>query len=247
MILSYGSYSFDDNEVSFEWDKQLVLGKTGRATHYQYQCRVTGVKQATTVASLTSKLTSLESAMESSGQDLVFKDNDSNNTVHVATSSSTINGVRAIGGVKYPKGNPGSWGSGSEYTVYRTYQVVFQWEIAANESNLVVYQESIRISGGGPRFVIQETLTGSPVQQQTAQQSKVIAIQQGIAIGYSSYPSFPAFRYSTGYLREELSYQESETPLNFAANTNTNFPIRWKYHYESPIAIGLLTPALPSF
>lgn len=247
MILSYGGYSFDDNEVEPSWNKVLVLGKTGRATHYQHQCRVRGSKLAANASALTAALSNMEAAVSQHGQDLVFKDNASQNTVHAVTSANTMNGVRAIEGVSYTAGRPGVWGAETEYADKRSYEIVFQWETLSAESNIVFYSETIRISGGGPRFVIQEALTGLPQLQQTAQFSKTVAIQQGIAIGMTSTPAFPAKQYSTGILMEERSFEEIETPLNYRSNTPTHYPIRWKYHFESPFALALNTPANPTF
>jgi hypothetical protein len=248
MILSYGTHDFDDNEIQFAWNNKLVLGKAGRASHYVSQCKVLGVKLAVDAAALTTALTTLETKMAIHNVDLTFKDNTPANTVHVVTSTATLNGVRAIGGVTYPIGLPGVWGSQTEYANKRTFQVVFQWETSAAESNLQFYEESIRlIGGGGPKFVIQEALTGVPLFQQVTQFSKQVAIQSGTAVGFTSYPSFPSYAYSIGLLKQEKSFTEEVTPRDFHINTNANYMIRWSYHFEAPSGISLITPALPTF
>lgn len=247
MRLYLGGYAFDDNEVSIAGTRKEIMAKTNRRERFKHQIKVRGVKQRSTVADLTVALQELEFAVAQGG-DLVFKDNDGNPTVHAYYESDTINGIRAIEGVTYTMGLPGVWGSQTEYVQARTYEITFEWDIESLDSELIFWQQDItEVSSGGLDFVVQEALTGLPQQQQTAQFTKQVFVQSGQAVGYSTYPNFPALAYPSTYLRTKMSRRKLGDPINWTVNKYTHFPISWKYHYEAPFGLALGAPAYPNF
>lgn len=247
MRLYLGGYPFDDNEIQFSYNKKLILSKANRRERMRHQMKVRGVKQRSTAADLTIALQELEFAVGQGG-DLIFKDNDGNNTVHAYTESNTLNGIRAVGGVNYPPGLPGVWGARTEYVNARTYEIVFEWDTADVESNLIYWsQQIVELSSGGFDFVVQEALTGFPQQQQTAQYTKQVFQQVGRAVGFSSYPNFPGLAYPSVYLRTKQSRRTLGDPINWNVNQFTHYPISWVYHYEAPFGLALGSPATPIF
>lgn len=247
MKLKYGSYEHGDNEVRFQYSAQQQFGQSGMRTALKVRWVIDGVKRAANAAALTTALEALEAAYAQDGNDLIFLDNDSNETIHTTRSADTINGVRVVQRPSYSAGLQGAWGAQTEYLNRRTYRIILEAELPNVEGlGIVAYMETVSmVSNGLPKFVLQEALTGIPQYQQVSQASKIVIRQQGRAVGYDSYIPFPAYIYSTSGLKHEPFLQESGTPLNYGSNAFTNFPTRWLYHYEFATVAGSL--AVPEF
>lgn len=245
MILKWGGYSHDDNECWFSINRRLVLGQTGTPLLTEERWTIHGVKIASTAAELTTALNELEAAYRDQGRDLVFVDNDGANTTHVLRNEDCLNGTRVIGPVRYPGGVPGVWGSRTEYAGLRYYQITVAGERIVeglDESVPVVWNESIRYSGGGPKYVMSGAITGQAQVQQTMEQVPVRAVQMGYAEGLYTWPQFPGLL-PLGYYNPEESYQEQSSPKQWGQNQNMRFPIRWKYAYDSP-TLGAVGPPI---
>jgi hypothetical protein len=237
----YGTYAHDDNEI---WLNRIRFkqnhSKFGSSTTKDVLFSIRGVKTATSVANLTTKLVALENAYSVEGQTFALKDNSGNNTVHVLQTGLTVNGVK-LESFEYLSGTVevgGSYGSGSEYTLRRTYQIVLSGEILNGSNQYVDYSETLRLVGdGGPKFIMIGALTG-PVQAQTVQQfTPYKVIQSGYAVGLLDYPTAPAPIWPAA-LHGDVKIEEIGTPGQFGQNVNRNFPIRWRYEFESAVALS---------
>lgn len=237
MILKWGGYAFDDDEVWFSITRRAMYSPRGRRMWTRHTWVVTGVKIADDVPSLTAALTALEVACLTDGQDLLFYDNTGAPTSHGMFSSGTLNGVQVVAPVHYPGGNQGIWGTGTEYTNKRTYQVTFQADVFNPTDDLVFAAETItKIGNGGPLTIWQESLTGLPQLQQVKTFTKCRMIQQGNAIGLTTYPTAPGPLYGYPYMRNDLSMYEEGRPRKQNINVDLMFPIRWRYVFEGPTA-----------
>jgi hypothetical protein len=234
MILRWGSYSFPDNETWFHITKRAIYSPRGRRMYTRHTWMVTGVKLDETAAGITSQLLALESAAHQDGQDLIFFDNSGAQTAHKLLSNSTINGVQVVGPVNYLEGNPGIWGSGTEYAYKRTYRIVFQGDVLDSTDDLVRYYETIAKTGtGGPLNIWQESMTGVPQSQRPKAFTKCQLIQQGMAIGLTTPqpPSTPL--YGNPFIRNDLARTQVGTPLQPGINVDLMWPIHWTYVFES--------------
>jgi hypothetical protein len=238
MILQYGNYSHDDNEIWLVLDSAVVWSPVGRRMKSRVRWTVTGVKKAATQAALTTALAVLEDAYAADNLDITLW-TDTAKTIksqHFQASGDTLDGIR-VTNFGYLKGNPGIWGSGSEYVLRRTFRFTLEYELLTTEINVLFYHERItQIGDGGPRFKMMGALQG-PVQKQQLQQfTPYVAIQQGNAIGMLDHPNFPASLWP-GALHRDKSVISEDTPKEIKRFRNTVFPISWKYVHESATAL----------
>lgn len=242
MKLRYRGYDFDDDELRCGWDRRVQYSPQNRRTKYLFSLLVRGERLRSGAAALTASLGELEDAVSENNGDLTFLDNTGTATVHRVQSGETLNGVQVMGGVRYPIDPP--TGSRTEYLNKRTFEILFQWEIEAPESEIVEWQHDIRTSLGN-EFVVKKSLSGLAQQQGTSLFPDYVAVQQGRAVGWSAYPSFPSPQYTLGTLLNGPSYQKASAPLYRGRNGNRLYGIEWRYYFWSPVALPLAAPSIP--
>lgn len=233
MQFAYGNYTHADNEVELQSiTRQMVVDATGRAQSIKHQWKVRGVLQAASQAALDSALSNLEDAYAENGHSAVLKLNSGANSVHVLDSSQTVGGVKVVGGVDYPVGD------GTEFVTSRTYAITLEAEFPfAPAGRIIKWQESIRFSGGGPKFVWLETSRGKPVKQKTQEQTLYRAVQSGSAVGYLQRLPPP------GALAPQLLITPPEIEYgNPQRNGNTlhSYPTKWTYRMADAAPIVAL-------
>lgn len=231
-ILTYGSHSHADNEVGFTISKFLTLSPRGTPFKNLHSWVINGVLRADTQSELTSKMDATQTAYSQSGQDLVFYLSGGVPSHHKLLSGSTLTGTR-VRSFTWQPGQPGVWGSGTEYVFRRSYRIVVDAEaIADGADNILQYTQSLTYKGtGGPRWLLAGSLTG-PMQMQTVQQATPLyLIQSGFALGLFSRPDFP------GPLVPALEHQDmrEETSIDGIPYPNGVIALgaRWRYVHES--------------
>jgi len=236
MIFVYGSYTHDDNECWFSLDKQVVRGKTGTRTSIRERWTITGVKKAASETLLTAALLDLERAYGRDYQNLLLYGTGNVPTRHGLINAETLTGV-TVKSFRYLPGNPQVWGSGTEYVLRRTFQVVLEADRLDVEQNVISYHETVQqIGNGGEKFKMVGSLTG-PVQKQIVQKhTPFIAIQSGSAVGLLSYPSPPAGMFRSS-LHNELETGSVDSPLKFSPVVNSQYRVSWKYVSESATSL----------
>jgi len=81
--------------------------------------------------------------------------------------------------------------SGPEFANRRTAEVVFEGYVERSDTNEISFSESLVFSGGGARYVWQETISGIPKKTQVAENTVYRCTQSGSARKYAAYPSPP--------------------------------------------------------
>ncbi len=184
MFLKYGSYTHSANEVSVAISRTPRYDEHDRILSMIERWEIDGRLAADTQAALTTAINALEAAYETQGQNVgLYLDDGTTLTSHAITSADTIGGVRVVEGPSYPDGR------GAEYSTFRNYRIALEAETDIAPGNtLLFWEERIETTGGGGRFVMLQTLTGSPQKQIVAQATPYRAIQSGRAVGYGAYP-----------------------------------------------------------
>lgn len=251
MILRYGNYTHDDNEVWHHIQARDQVSQTGEKIARHVRWTINGILHPadTTHAIVTSEVQALENAYKEHEKDLRFFASDGSTiSAHSISNDETINGVRVESFEWLPGGHGGILGSGSEYVTKRSYRIVITAEIPAvpGSNHIVHWEESLqRIGTGGADFVSQTAIVG-PVQQQfTKIATPTYAVQRGYAVGYIDYPQVPSALFPTTPPLKPNVRITPGTPKRFNKNQNTHFPVSWEYRYEStspltgtPILLG---------
>lgn len=240
MILKWGGYSFEDNEIWFTTRRQELLGQTGIRIGWKETWTVGGVIKADNVAAITTRIDGMRDALDVPFQDLVFVDNDGNDTAHKIINSETLNGTRVVGGLQFPK--PQMWGMGDEYAAYkRTFGFTVEAEVYDPEGNIMFYEETVRLlAPGSRRFAMVVSLQGVPQDQTLAAQTPTIIEQIGRAVGIHTYPNYGAPLYPA-QLKDRPFMQEVGTPEKFGTVRNVGFPVSWRYQMEG-VGLALVPP-----
>ena len=220
MRLVYGSYRHDENEAS-PTDISRTIVESQRGTPERLRTRVTiagrklaqnapGKTAATLQAEMTARLTAMERAYQVWGRDLAWLDDAGRPTPHGVVSSQTVAGVKVIEPVSYT-------GSGETiYGLYRDYRIVLEWDTVpaewggAAQSTVASFSETVSFRGdGGPIKVILQTLSGSPIEQTTAERTPYFATQTGSAARYGRFfePPRPIWPDKQQGLDSQRTYQ----------------------------------------
>lgn len=248
MILQLGSYSFPRDTVQFVIEKRAVLGKTGRRTSHRIVWHVWGYLTAADASAITSAIAAFEAAARTDNQTIAFYDNDSNLTAHYINTGETLNGVRITGGPDYTPGLAGQWGPTTEYFNRRSFKLRIEAEIPAVEGFGVVYYREVArlLAPGFADFVVQEALSGLPQRQETAQFTKQIAQQEGMAIGFESPILPPATIWPSVHMKPRPFKSEVGTPIEWGINKNTHYQTSWLFHFEAASGLALVQPTEPA-
>lgn len=231
MILTYGGYAHPTNEVSFSVDAETIFNdfQQGRGSRVTYT--IHGVKIGSSAADLTSKLAALQAAYGTNGGDLLFYDNSGNLTQHYLLNSECLGGTR-VKRRRWLPGNPGIWGSGTEYVNKRTFEIVVEGDVIAR-GGLLRYHESIASLGtGGQKKRWITSLTGDPQLQLLEQKTTFTVVQSGIAVGDLTWPT-PSTPMWPDYEHQEKRRIRREHPRIINGNY-TEFAVSWQYEFEAP-------------
>lgn len=232
MIAQYGSYRHALNEcaVSVEnnakFSPDLVyLGNVIRWT-------INGQIFADTPALLTPLGLALVQAYSIQAQDAaIFLDDGTTLSLYTLANAGSLGGVRVIQGPSFP------YSEDAVYTTFLPYTIVLEAEYPAigAQSLILQWQETVTLMGGGPRWVLQETLNGPPIRQQVVEQTKYTANQSGSAVGYLRYPNaaLPIWPQACHFDHIPVVKVTPRTVGNGSGIANTEFPIFWNYDYES--------------
>ena len=230
MFFRYGSHTHPENEVNLvSFRQETDRNARGGVASTRKTLTIEGVLLASTQATISSTIETLEKAYETEGKDAgLYTDDGAGNisavTPHFLDSGASVGGVK-IQSISYPQGTP------SEYATQRTFTIVLFADFAG-DGGLVSFQESLSFQGtGGPRVVNVATVTGLGQQQITAQFSKVRIIQSGSSVGYQGRaaippPIFPQFELGE-FRRISRDAPESNN------GEFINWPTSWSYQFET--------------
>lgn len=238
MLLVYGSYSHPLNETSVVIDANVTRGPFGQRIGSKWTWTVEGRLSGTSQAEIDAAVLALEVAHQSDGGNLaLYKDSGATDpTAHVRNSNETLGGVK-VAKLSYPNGK------GAEYSGWRTYQVIYEYDILSSLGGLDSWSETVEVSGGGPRFEWVETLDGPPVKVVACRQTTYRGAQSGSAVGIGAYPQFPQPNWPDAEHVDRRKRNRGSPAYD--AGGQSRFPISWSYEFESDQPLGEPLPRLP--
>lgn len=242
MILKWGAYAHDQDEVGIHIHRRSIFDKFNRRMGDVQDWHIIGAKQASSQAAITTALDSMKSAYDNDYRDLILYLNDgSTATHHSMTSDSTFGGTKVVH-FNFP---PGPWKMQTEYANRRTFHIVVRGETRTGTGQYS-WKERVSIKGtGGPKFRYMPSLTGAPVSQTLQQQTTFFYVQEGHAVGRETYivppgPLYPGIEHQD---MREIIY---ETPDDIRVGGQEMFHTRWKYVMEATASQGFSAFILPT-
>lgn len=226
MYLAYGSYVHASGETTLSILKTVLRSEIGTRIGFTEQWKISGFIQASNVANLTAALYLLETAYSVDGNNIALYNDDGSLTQHFMLTNNTQGGVRVVD-FSYPDGY------GGEYTTYRKYSVTLEGRfITAARNQIVAWLETLSFTGdGGPRFVMQQPLIGTPQKWQTASQTPYQCTQSGTSVMTFDYPTPPGPLFPQAEHHDRRRIERKGPEIIFGAFQN--YGVSWQYEFES--------------
>lgn len=193
---------------------------------------------------LTAKINALVVGFSENGGNFQFFQDDGTVTNHclLSSNSAALTDVQVVQR-SWPEGDP------AEYATQRTFHVVLQQELAARESQVTRYVETVRYTGwGGPHVEWIELPNGLAIYQVVKDLTLTEVIQEGEVFALDVWPlsrvplplynSFPFER--TKLRRLDLIYPR------FTGRHHEDYGCRWRYVFHIPSYIQMV-PDTPYF
>ena len=233
MILKYeyggGSpYTFTEETTAIQVSTAYVYDSRGRPDKQSQTWQINAYLQASTQSGITSAINSLVSALSTSDGTLTLYINNG-----TTKSSHEVTNCR-LQSVDYPEG------SGSEYANHRTVNLTVNgYADISKDDDIVSYQESLSLSGGGSRYILLETLNGVPKKFTQKEKTIYRATQSGSATGKTSYPTISAPLFPGQEIDENPSVSKDHT---YTESGEERFSISWSYEFASATEFANTNP-----
>lgn len=234
MYLKYGNYTHQLDEAAVNISRQALLTDAQVPYGYKETWRVTGFLQADTAAQVTTAIRALERAYSVHGQNVSLLMNDGSASAHAMNSSDSVGGVIIMEPPSFPEG------TGAEYSTFRSYAITLEAEFGTDPSGgtpsgIISWEETVTLSGGGPRHVLLELRSGPPQKQLVSEQTVFRATQTGHAVGYLNWPVVPApiWPAHEDQPARQVSFDNPEETGYGAFAFRKNFPVSWSYQFHS--------------
>ena len=235
MILAYGSYRHALAETAVAIARETTFSPTRVPLTTRETWRIEGILQAASSAELTAAIDALTKAYARQGQDAtLYLPDGITPSAHRLLSRDTLGGVRVVRPPSFPEGR------GPEYSTFRSYAIELQADFAAAESDdaVLISEEVLNFSGGGPRWVYLPTLTGLPIKQIVQQATPIRVTQTGRAVGFARYPEPAEPLWPEAWHQETSTIARHLPRRNGTQMTETEFEVQWNYQFE---AVEMLT------
>lgn len=235
MYLKWGNYTHPIGEPQIAIARQPILADSGIPVAHTVLWDIQGKLLGTGQADLDTKIASLVAAYEKQNQDLVLLQSDGQTeSQHTLKRSETRGGVWVVSGPNFPEGR------GAEYATVRTFSIQIQAEVPVTDpqSALVSFEETLRLSGGGPIYSHVETAFGFPVKQKLRANTTFRATQSGSAIGYHNYPAVPLPIFGRARLVGLPSI--TRTSPRQVGTSFRHYRVAWQYQFESAFPLSAL-------
>lgn len=224
MYLSFGTHRRPSREAALTGlQRSIIRSDRGHRAVETVTMQVEGLIHADTPSQLAAEIADFETTLASDPEGDVGLYFDTGSPAQVLSAGDALGGI-AVLGWSWLDDPPG------QFVTYRKYSVSFQASYLNTNEELLLFRESLRVGGGGPRVVFLEAITGLPQKQITAQKTTYRATQSGEAIGSTRYPSVPSPLFPAAMIEEPDVEEEGADNVR---GSFTNFRIRWTYRYES--------------
>ena len=226
MHLKWGTYTFDANSTLLSASARTQFNRGGQPYSLLRSFTVNGYLSADGQAAITLAENTLKTALAVPFKDLVLYHDDG------SASSEILPNAGSISGVKVTQGPTFSTTMGPEFATLRSFQFTAEAEypLSGTASLLLDFHETLSFSGGGAVYAMRRAINGPPQRQLVYAQTEYRCTQQGMAIGYASYPVVPGPKFPAA-LRESPRI-DRKAPQRMG-NGYQGYEVAWSYVFES--------------
>jgi hypothetical protein len=249
MIFQYGAYSHDADEVMVRTSVQWIVDKFNRRMGEVIEYTIIGVKKVAddpdpevTKQNLTDALFDLTEAYNVDYQDFgMYHDDGVTPTRHIVFNEETFGGTKVV---TPPSFINGPWGGRVEYTNTRTFFLVLRAEIRVGDG-LYSLKQKLTVKGtGGLKWRYSPKISGSPDAQILQTATSFWYIQEGEAIGRTTFP-VPADLLYPSIEHGEMRTIEYTDAQDIVVGGAEMYGTSWSYAMEATVAQGFSAFVVP--
>jgi hypothetical protein len=242
VILQYGSYQHDQDEVGLEdVQREIVYSDRGYPQKLQETWTLKGRKRADTQALILAALSALRAAYSVNGHNAVLLDNDGAETLFKLDTNRAQGGVRVLTPVAH------SGLINAQLSTYCDYRIVLQADFLIRGAvPMLKFEESLTFSDirGGPITVEIMPAVGEGVIQAVTEKSFYHATQSGNLTSLQRDPQ-PPNPIWPDKLRGQIGTRDitrSSPPVS--AGEPVQYAVAWNYQFvsKSPLIGSPTTP-----
>lgn len=223
MILKYGTTTFADGSTEVKISKRPEYSARGYRIGTRETWNVDGelIGDAATLNTLIAKL---QIALSRNNQSAALLFSGGGQSVHSMNTARTRGGVRVLN-LDFPDG------AGAQFATFRSFSFALEALFPDLEDDLLAFEETITVSGGGPIEIYVQPRETKPIRQTVANYSVVTTTQQGSATGYSRKPSYPA-PVAPALEMRHLRRRGGTSP-SVDRGAGSDYRISWEYTFQS--------------
>jgi hypothetical protein len=231
MYVQYGNYAHAANEATVVIDRKTLENEAHVPYGIEETWGIRGLLQAPTPLLLNASIALMQAAYRVNYQSVGLFFDGGLPTTHAMPGLTPIGGVMVVQQPSFPEGG------GGEFSTYRNYHITLRGRYNFPEflKNVLTWRESLSLSGGGPRFVMLQPLSGPPIKQFTADATPYVAVQEGQATGLIKYPTPPSPLFPGDEHRDRRRITPI-TPERVGLPPQINYwqyGVSWHYEFES--------------
>jgi hypothetical protein len=234
----YGSYTHEPFEclVSF-FGQARQYNARGRAQTLRKRMVVEGEIIGASTAAIDARVAAIKAAYSIEGGTARLLDASGNATAYVLESNA-ISGVRIVEGPTFFQQE-----GKAHFVTGLPFQIVLEGDYANSDGDtLVSYSENItKIGSGGPRRVMVECDQGLPIEQVVSQNTPIVIVQAGEAVGYLARPNANPPLFAPD--QPDGEQINVGTPRKDGINW-VDWPIRWAYRTTLASNVNIPLPLL---
>lgn len=230
MIFKYGNYTHAINEVALTIEKRALTSNAGQRIGLRSVWKLNGILHAADQQGVTTAVNQLTAAYDIDGQSAgLYLDDGVTATSHVLNNEEVLGGIR-VSSIRFPTSE------GAEYSTYRSYEITLEADFPDTQNDLIEFHETINFTGGGPKFIYLQTLSGLPQKQIIAQSTPFEVIQAGTAAARTGYPTVPVPLWPAAeHIDERVIVYKGPQSTDGLSQT---FQVDWTYKFESSAAMS---------
>lgn len=188
-------------------------------------------------AELTTNEVYIRNALSQPFRDLVLKQDSGSHSGTRLINITSITGVEIVDGPHFRET------MSPEYVNQRTleFTAVAEYVVPGMERAVIAFEETVSVQGdGSPMYVWRWPVDARGFPQPSSPTSLIVTTQSGRAVGHLAYPRIPppmfGKRLREGVFRGDKSSADEGSP-QLHGRSWINYPISWRYIWESTVPI----------
>lgn len=226
MKLQWGSYEFKSNGVKISASRTTEMDKANNPLRYLDKVEGDGYIEGSTQGALSGETTRLQAALRRPNQDLVFYQDDGQASAVTLRNAGSISGTTITDGPNFKDT------AGPEFVSQRHFTFTCEADYPADGrfgKQIIEFNESIEIDGGGPLYVVLPAIEGPPQRQKIYDLTPCTATQSGYVIGFRDYPDLPPAIWP--FAQNKKPKVKKVTPDRRGKRNYTTFRLEYSYEF----------------